>query len=119
MRSADGTELAAEEIVSGTFRNVAGTVISTDACKQEFTVMDLATKKPVTLRITTDSQLRKLPAMVAQRIAMRLRGGSPDGGSDAPAAGGGPSAPAKAGETRPNGGAGGVVRAAHPIFSRC
>ena len=30
-KSADGNELAAEEIVSGAFRNVAGTVIATDA----------------------------------------------------------------------------------------
>jgi hypothetical protein len=54
--------------------------------------MDLATKKPVTLRINADSQLRQLPAMVAQRIALRLRGGS---AGDAPAAAGGGGAPAK------------------------
>ena len=34
VRSADGTELAADEVVSGTFRNIAGTVISTDAAAQ-------------------------------------------------------------------------------------
>ena len=75
-KNADGSELTAEEIVSGTFRNVAGTVISTDASKQEISVMDLATKKPVVLKIGADSQLRELPAMMAQRIAMRLKGGS-------------------------------------------
>lgn len=83
-KNADGSELAAEEIVSGTFRNVAGTVISTDASKQEINVMDLATKKPVVLRIAADSQLRELPAMMAQRIAVRLKGGSAE---DEPAAG--------------------------------
>jgi hypothetical protein len=77
-KNADGSELTAEEIVSGTFRNVAGTVISADASKQEISVMDLATKKPVVLKIAADSQLRELPAMVAQRIAMRLKGGSTD-----------------------------------------
>ena len=35
------------------------------------------TKRPVTMKITSDSQLRKLPAMMAQRIAMRLKGGAP------------------------------------------
>ena len=30
-RSADGTELTAEEIVSGTFRNIAGTITAIDA----------------------------------------------------------------------------------------
>jgi hypothetical protein len=77
-KNADGSELAAEEIVSGTFRNVAGTVISTDVSKQEVSVMDLATKKAVVLKIGVDSQLRELPAMMAQRIAMRLKGGAAD-----------------------------------------
>ncbi len=78
-RSADGTELAAEEIVSGSFRNVAGTVISADASSNTLTVMDLLSKKPVVLKITPDSQLRKLPLMFAQRIAVRLRGETPTG----------------------------------------
>jgi hypothetical protein len=100
-KNADGSELAAQEIVSGTFRNVAGTVISTDASKQEISVMDLATKKPVVLRIGTDSQLRELPAMMAQRIATRLKGGAAE---DAPGAG---NAPAKPGEGAAGGGNGG------------
>ena len=69
-RSADGGELTADEIVSGTFRNIAGTVIASDQGNSSVTVMDLATKRPVTLKITTDSQMHKLPPMVAQRIAM-------------------------------------------------
>jgi co-chaperonin GroES (HSP10) len=117
-RSADGTELAADEVVSGAFRNIAGTVSSTDAANNTITVMDLATKKPMTLRITADSQLRKLPPTVAQRIALRLRGGSPDGGTDAPATGGGPTPPAKAGEARPNGGAGGGRPGGTPDFQQ-
>jgi len=100
-KNADGSELAAEEIVSGTFRNVAGTVISTDASKQEISVMDLATKKPVVLKIGTDSQLRELPAMMARRIATRLKGGPAE---DAPGAG---SAPAKTGAGAAGGGFGG------------
>jgi len=117
-RSADGTELAADEVVSGAFRNIAGTVTSTDAANNTVTVMDLATKKPVTLRITADSQLRKLPPTVAQRIAMRLRGGSPDSATDAPPAGGGPAASAKAGEARPTGGPGGGRPGATPDFQQ-
>jgi co-chaperonin GroES (HSP10) len=118
VRSPDGTELAADEVVSGSFRNIAGTVTSTDAANNTITVMDLATKKPVTLRITADSQLRKLPLMVAQRIAMRLRGASPDGGTDGPAAGGGSSASARAGEARPNAGAGGGRPGGTPDFQQ-
>ena len=74
-KSADGSEMQAEEIVSGTFRNIAGTVISTDAANNTVTLKDLATKKPVTIRVSSDSQLRQLPQMVAQFMAMRLKGG--------------------------------------------
>lgn len=76
-RSADGSELTAEEIVAGTFRNIAATVISTDTANNTLTATDLATKKPVTVKFTTDSQLRKLPPMIAQGLAMRLKGGAP------------------------------------------
>ena len=79
-KSADGTELNAQAIVSGTFREIAGSVVSTDAANSSVTVMDLTTKKPVTIKVGGDSQLRKLPPMVAQMIAMRLKGGTPGPG---------------------------------------
>lgn len=82
-RSADGSELAAAEIVCGTFRNIAGTISSIDASANSITVQDLATKKPVTVRITPDSQIRKLPLPMAQGIAARLK----RAGADAPAPG--------------------------------
>jgi hypothetical protein len=77
-RSADGTELTADEVVSGTFRNIAGTVNAVDTAAGTITVMDLVTKKPMTVKITSDTQLRKLPAAVAQGIAARLKGGATD-----------------------------------------
>lgn len=80
MRNTDGTSLEAEEIVSGSFRNIAGTVQSTDPGQNTVSVMDLITKKPVTVKIKPDSQLRQLPVAFAQRIAMRLRGGGASGG---------------------------------------
>src|SRR5215469_8032716 len=40
-RSADGSELAAAEIVCGTFRNIAGTISSIDASANTITVQDL------------------------------------------------------------------------------
>ena len=83
-RSADGTELAADEIVSGTFRNIAGTISVIDASAGRVTLQDLASKKPVTVKITSESQLRKLPQPMAQRIAMRLKGISPDAQAAAP-----------------------------------
>jgi hypothetical protein len=119
VRSADGSELAAEEVVSGTFRNIAGTVVSTDAANNSVTVMDLLTKKPVTLRITADSQLRKLPAMVAQRIALRLRGQAPNSAPGASAPGGGASAKAgQAASPVPGGGGGGSRPGGSPDFQQ-
>jgi hypothetical protein len=78
-RSADGTELTADEIVSGSFRNIAGTISSLDAAAGTITVQDLLSKKSITVKITSESQLRKLPVQMAQRIAMRLKGITPDG----------------------------------------
>lgn len=90
MRSADGTEFAADEIVTGSFRNIAGTILAVDAKAGAMTVSDLATKKPQEVRFTSDSEVRKLPQPMAQRIAMRLKGVSPDasqsGVTGAPAA---------------------------------
>lgn len=82
-RSADGSELSAEEIVAGTFRNIAGTIVSADAAANTITVTDLATKKPVVIKVTTDSQLHKLPPATAMGIAMRLKGGQANGQSGA------------------------------------
>ena len=89
-RSADGTEFIADEIVSGTFHNISGTISSIDAAKSTLTVSDLSTKKNLELSVTSDSQMRKLPVPVAQRIAMRLKGISPDasGQNGAPGSGG-------------------------------
>ena len=121
-RNADGTELAAEEVVSGTFLTVDATVVSTDAASNTVTLKDLATKKPVTVRISGDSQLRQIPPMIAQRIAMRVKGGSSQGvnagaqntstgarGNSAMAAGGAPQ-----GGPSPAGAAGGWQPGDHP-----
>jgi hypothetical protein len=78
-RSADGSEFAAEEVVSGSFRNIAGTISSIDANANTMTVMDLITKKPFAVKITSQSQLRRLPPEIAQRIAFRLKGAGTTG----------------------------------------
>jgi len=96
-KSTDGSELTAQEIVSGSFRNISGTISSLDNAQSTITVHDLATKKNVAVKITSESQLRKLPAPIAQRIAQRLNGSSgANGGAteDQPGSG-------QAGSTRP------------------
>jgi hypothetical protein len=86
-KNADGTEFTAQAVISGTFRNIAGTVASTDAANNSVTVMDLVAKKPVVVKVSGDSELRKLPPFAAARIAMRLKGGSPDASADSGASG--------------------------------
>jgi Domain of unknown function (DUF5666) len=112
-RSPDGSDLKAEEVVTGSFRNVAGLVNSVDAGSGTITVQDLLSKKPVQVKITSESQLHKLPTEMAQRLAMRLRASMPPGTPGAVAASNSAS-PGRAGNgeqsavppegTRPNGG---------------
>lgn len=73
-KSADGGTIAADAVVSGSFRSIAGTVVSTDPSASTVTVKDLATKKPVSVRITADAQVRRLDDAMAARIAARLKG---------------------------------------------
>jgi hypothetical protein len=79
-RNADGTEITAEEAVSGTFRNISGTIASMDTVASTLTVKDLTTKKQVTIHITAEAQMRRLPEMMARVLATRLKGTSPAGG---------------------------------------
>jgi hypothetical protein len=78
----DGSELTADEVVSGTFRNIAGTIKAIDAAGNTMTVQDAITKSAVVVKVSPDSQMKKLPAEMAQRIATRLKntGGAAGGG---------------------------------------
>lgn len=96
-RTADGSQLTADEIVSGVFRNIAGTVDSVDASSSTVTVHDLLSKKNVTVKVTQDSQLRHLPPEMAQRLAMRFKrtggGAATANGAAAGSGSGGPGGP--------------------------
>ena len=83
-KSADGDEFTAAEIVSGTFRNIAGTIISVDQATKTINVNDLIGKKAMVVKISDESQLKKLSPEMAQRIALRFR----NGGADAAGGGG-------------------------------
>ena len=111
-RSADGSQLAAEEIVSGSFRNIAGTVNTVDASAGTINVQDLLTKKPVIVKVTTDSQLHKLPPEIAQRIAMRFKSSMPPGTPGAGGSNSTPTASAQGGPPSAGNHAGGVANGA-------
>lgn len=72
-KNADGSKMTADEIVSGSFKEIAATVLSVDPVEKVMRVRDLATKTPMTLKITADSNLRKLPLQMAQALAAQNR----------------------------------------------
>ena len=73
-KNADGTEINATEAVSGSFRNISGTVTTIDTANSTVTIKDLVTKKNVTVKVTPDAEMRRLPDMMARMIAARLKG---------------------------------------------
>ena len=105
-KSEDGTHLKAEEVVSGAFETIAGTVDSVDPATGEVKITNLQTKKPVVVRTNKDSLLRRLDPAVAGMLARRLRPDSSSAGG-AVASGGAPGGPAPTREAgaRPEGAA--------------
>ncbi len=85
-KNADGTSIHAEEILSGSFRNIGGTVISVDAAANEIKVNDLVTKQPVTVKVNADTNLRRLPVPMAMMLA-RASGAGPAGANGGAPAG--------------------------------
>jgi hypothetical protein len=76
----DGTELAADEVVSGSFRNISGTISAIDKQANTLTLKDLITKQTVTVHISDEAQMRKLPDTMARMLANMTK---PGGGADA------------------------------------
>ena len=103
-KSEDGRELTAEEVISGTFRNIAGTITSIEANSGTIVVKDVLSKKSVTVKLTPDSQMRKIPPQLAQRIAFFLK--APEAAQTVAARSGGAAAGAPTGQMSGSGGAG-------------
>ena len=74
-KNADGTRIKAEAIVFGSFRNIAGVIKVIDPNAKEITLTDLVMHKPVIIRLTQDTSMRRLPPEVATMLARRLHGG--------------------------------------------
>jgi hypothetical protein len=85
----DGTSIQAEKIAFGTFRQIAATITAINPETGELTVKDLATKKPLTIKVDADSTMRKLPEQAARMLARRYAPGA----QQAQAAGAGAGAP--------------------------
>jgi len=88
VKSEDGSSIQAEEVVSGSFKNLAGLIATINAAGGTLTLKDLATKKTVMVKITSNSSLKALPPQAAARFAARAKGGA-GGASQASASGAG------------------------------
>jgi hypothetical protein len=107
-RSADGAKFTPEEIVSGSFKTILGTITSIDAATNQIKITPSDRKQPLIVVVSSNTNLRKLDPQAGQMlgfVALRAAGGGfgrPGGGQ--PPAG---TAPAQGGEARRPDGAGG------------
>ncbi|HEX8130105.1 MAG TPA: hypothetical protein VF527_13465 [Pyrinomonadaceae bacterium] len=81
-RSADGATFTPEEIVSGSFRQLVGTVTAVDAATNQIKIKT-QDNKLLTIVVNSDSNLRRLPPQMAQFLAQRAAGGGANGGAGA------------------------------------
>jgi hypothetical protein len=101
-KGADGTSFTAEEILTGAFETIAGTVKSIDTEKNEVVITNLQTKKDVTVALATASTMKKFPEEFAQRMLQFQGAGGPGANGQRP--GGGQGAPGGQPTANPNGG---------------
>ena len=99
----DGSHIKAEEVVTGTFRNLAVTITSIDAASNSIVAKDLATKKPITVKLNPDTSIKRLPERMSMMLARLQNGGA--GGPGGPGAGGAGGGPPAGGQGGAPGGA--------------
>jgi hypothetical protein len=80
-RDEEGATIQAEKIASGFFRQIAATIASIDPRTGELSVKDLATRKPLTLKIDSSSTMKKLPEQAARALARRYAPGAQPAGA--------------------------------------
>ncbi|MCA1814953.1 MAG: hypothetical protein LC746_00840 [Acidobacteria bacterium] len=109
-RSADGARFTPEEIVSGSFKTILGTVASVDAAAKQIVIKPSdKPKQTLTVVVTDNTNLRKLDPQAGQMlgfIALRAAGGGMPGGAGVLMNGGRPAGGAPP-QGRPGGGQGG------------
>jgi hypothetical protein len=86
-KSEDGAKVQADEVVFGTFMVKGGTITAINPETKEVTVKELPGKKSLVIRLTADSQLKRMPDSAAMMSGGR--GGAPQGGRGMPGAPGG------------------------------
>ena len=100
-KNADGTELTAAEVVSGSFRNISGSISSINPSAMTITLKDLLSKQVVTVHVGRDAQMRKLSDNMAKMLAAITKPGDKAGDSNSTAGAGGGAGQGQAGGGRP------------------
>jgi hypothetical protein len=80
-KTEDGATIQAERVVSGSFRQIAATITSVNPQTGELLVKDLATKKPLTIKVDSDSTMKRLPEQAARTLARRYAPGARPSGA--------------------------------------
>lgn len=79
-KTEDGSHIKAEEIVTGTFRTMAVTIVSIDPATNSLKANVLPVKKgatvTVTVKINSDTSIKRLPDRLAMRLASLQNGGA-------------------------------------------
>ncbi|HEY4378808.1 MAG TPA: hypothetical protein VGN01_00590 [Acidobacteriaceae bacterium] len=112
-KSEDGATVQAEEVITGSFENLSGQIATIDAAAGKITLKDLATKKMITVDITSNSDVRNMPMQVANMFAARTNGDAAATGGRRRGGGGGGAAAGSEGAA-----AGGARRSAGADLSQ-
>ena len=83
-KSDDGMKVDAGEVVFGTFLTKGGPITGVNVESKEITISDLTTHQPLVIKLTADSQLKKMPDFGGMP-----GGGAPGGGMPGASPGGG------------------------------
>ena len=73
-KNADGTRFISEEIVFGTFRTVGGTITNVNRETGEIKINDIQSKQPLTVVVTADSTVRRLPPALVKLLEASVSG---------------------------------------------
>ncbi len=72
----DQSRFTAEELVWGSFRTIAATVVAVEPGQSSIQIAELATDRQIQVQVTPDSSMHRLSADVAQMLAVRIQGGT-------------------------------------------
>lgn len=93
-KSDDGASITAQRVYSGAFRTIPATIVAVGADGKSMTIKNLANKKDVTVALSADAAIHRLPPMMAGFLARRLNPAAAGAAGSGGANGTGPGAPA-------------------------